>query len=318
VPETGSPTDCLTRGVLVVEDNPDDALLLSVLLEELPGEPYRLMRASHLAKAIDLAGAGRAEVILLDLNLPDGHGLETLTRLREAHPEIPIVVLTGSDDERLAMAAVRAGAQDYLVKGRVDSWTLARTLRHSLERHRLLGELESARRREAHRATHDPLTGLPNRTLYFDRLNHAIAQASRRRERLAVLYLDLNGFKPVNDGYGHAVGDEVLVQVAARLATGVRRSDTLARLGGDEFAVLFERIPERAVAESLVIALRGLFGEPIEAGGNRFHLGFSAGLSLFPEDGKDADGLLRIADAAMYREKSLGPERRETLHLRVI
>jgi diguanylate cyclase (GGDEF)-like protein len=318
VAEPVPPSDCLSRGVLVVEDNPDDAMLLSVLLEELPSEPYRLMRASHLANAIDLAGTGRPEVILLDLNLPDGRGLESLTRLREAHPDIPIVVLTGDDDERLAMAAVRAGAQDYLVKGRVDSWTLARTIRHSLERHRLLGELEGARRREAHRATHDTLTGLPNRALYFDRLSHAIAQANRRKERLAVLYLDLDGFKPVNDGYGHAAGDEVLTQVAARLATGVRRSDTLARLGGDEFAALFERIPERAVAESLVIALRALFTEPIEAGGAWFHIGFSAGLSLFPDDGKDADTLLRIADAAMYREKSLRPERRETLHLRVI
>jgi diguanylate cyclase (GGDEF)-like protein len=257
-------------------------------------------------------------VILLDLNLPDGQGLETLTRLREAHPDIPIVVLTGSDDERLAMAAVRAGAQDYLVKGRVDSWTLARTLRHSLERHRLLGELDSARRREAHRATHDPLTGLPNRTLYFDRLSHAILQATRRRERLAVLYLDLDGFKPVNDGFGHAAGDAVLVQVAARLATGVRRSDTLARLGGDEFAVLFERIPERTVAESLVIALRALFTEPIEVGDNRFEIGFSAGLTMFPEDGRDADTLVRIADGAMYREKSLRPRNRETPLLRVI
>ncbi len=318
VTEPAWASDSLTRGVLVVEDNPDDALLLSVLLEELPREPYQLMRASHLANAIDLAGTTRPEVILLDLNLPDATGLEPLTRLREAYPDIPIVVLTGSDDPRLAMAALRAGAQDYLVKGRVDSWTLARTLRHSLERHRLLGELESARRREAHRATHDPLTGLPNRTLYFDRLSHAIAQATRRRERLAVLYLDLDGFKPVNDGFGHATGDEVLVQVAARLATGVRRSDTLARLGGDEFAVLFERIPERGVAESLALALRTLFNEPIEVGSNRFQIGVSAGLSMFPEDGHDADSLVRIADGAMYREKGRQPDRRERPQLRVI
>jgi PleD family two-component response regulator len=215
-----------------VEDNPDDALLLSVLLEELPGEPYELTRASRLEDGLELAGSCKPAVIVLDLDLPDGTGLEALTRMREAHANIPIVVLTESDDERLAVAAVRAGAQDYLVKGRVDSWILARTIRHSMERHQLLTELEAARRRETHRATHDALTGLPNRALYFDRLNHAIAQASRRRERLAVLYLDLDGFKPVNDGYGHATGDEVLVQVATRLAAGVRRSDTLARLGG--------------------------------------------------------------------------------------
>jgi diguanylate cyclase (GGDEF)-like protein len=307
-----------TRPVLVVEDNPDDALLLGVLLEELPGEPFKLTRASNLAGGLELAISERPEVIILDLDLPDGTGLDALTRMREAQPGIPIVVLTEKDDERLAVAAVRAGAQDYLVKGRVDSWILARTIRHSMERHRLLGELEEARRREAHRATHDTLTGLPNRALYFDRLSHAIAQASRRKERLAVFYLDLDGFKPVNDGLGHAAGDGVLVQVAARLSTGVRRSDTLARLGGDEFAVLFERIPDRSVAESLAVALRSLFSEPFQVEGRRFPIGFSAGLAIYPEDGHDADSLVQVADGAMYREKSGRSSARGVLHLKVI
>ncbi|HSB55361.1 MAG TPA: GGDEF domain-containing response regulator [Gemmatimonadales bacterium] len=305
------------RIVMVVEDNPDDALLLSVLLEELPGDPCRLLRASSLEQALQLTGQVRPEVILLDLNLPDTTGIESLTRLHEHCPEIPIIVLTGDDDERLAMAAVRSGAQDYLVKGRVDSWTLIRTIRHSHERHRLMTELEIARQQEAHRATHDALTGLPNRVLYFDRLSHAIAQATRRRERLAVLYLDLDGFKPVNDGHGHATGDEVLIQVSQRLSNGVRRSDTLARLGGDEFAVLFEKIPERGVAESLVLSLRMLFKDPIQVGEHAFPIGFSAGLAIFPDDGRNPDGLLSVADAAMYREKSSRPARR-AVELRVI
>lgn len=311
------PAELRRRSVMVIEDNPDDALLLSVLLEELPGDPCRLLRASTLAQAIHLMGQVLPEVIILDLNLPDASGLETLQTLNRHCPAVPIIVLTGDDDERLAMAAVRAGAQDYLVKGRVDSWTLIRTIRHSHERHRLMTELDGARQREAHRATHDPLTGLPNRALYFDRLSHAIAQASRRRERLAVLYLDLDGFKPVNDTHGHAVGDEVLVQVSQRLATGVRRSDTLARLGGDEFAVLFEKIPERGVAESLVAALRSLFQEPIPASGKEFPIGFSAGLALYPDDGRTADELLQVADQAMYREKSIRPGHRE-IQIRVI
>ncbi|HWA57731.1 MAG TPA: GGDEF domain-containing response regulator [Gemmatimonadales bacterium] len=308
----------LCRSVMVIEDNPDDALLLSVLLEELPGYPCRLLRASTLAQAVQLAGQVRPEVILLDLNLPDSSGIETLTRIAQHCPDIPVIVLTGDDNERLAMAAVRNGAQDYLVKGRVDSWTLIRTIRHSHERHRLLAELETARRREAHRATHDPLTGLPNRALYFDRLSHAIEQASRRREKLAVLYLDLDGFKPVNDTHGHATGDEVLIQVSQRLSSGVRRSDTLARLGGDEFAVLFEKVPERSVGESLVLALKALFKDPIAVGNHRFPIGFSAGLALYPDDGKNADALLQTADAAMYREKSTRGERRTVVELKVI
>lgn len=311
-------TSLVAPTVLIIEDSADDVLLLSILLEEVPGTSFRLVHASRLEDGLKLALSERPEVILLDLNLPDGHGMDAVTRVRLALPSVPLVVLTGSDDEDLAMRVVRAGAQDYLVKGRVDSWILARTLRHSLERHRLMEELEEAHRREAHRATHDALTGLPNRTLFLDRLSHGLARAERRRERLAVLYLDLDGFKPVNDTLGHAAGDQILIRVARHLDNGVRRSDTLARLGGDEFGVLFERVPDRTMAESLVQGLRALLRDPVSIDGKSFQMGFSAGLALYPEDGRNADTLLRMADAAMYRDKESRRAPRESRQLKVV
>jgi diguanylate cyclase (GGDEF)-like protein len=306
------------RDLVLIEDSGDDALLLSVLLEELPQAPFQVRRASCLADGIAMALAQKPDAVIVDLDLPDAMGLDVLVRLRAAVPTVPVVVLTGDDNEDLAVQAVRAGAQDYLVKGRVDSWILARSLRHALERHRLVRELEAAREREAHRATHDPLTGLPNRSLFFDRLAHALAQAERRRERIAVLYLDLDGFKPVNDNFGHTVGDQVLMQVAARLAEGVRRSDTLARLGGDEFGVVFERVPDRSMAESLVLGLKPVLRDPIIVEGYHCPIGFSAGLAVFPDDGRDADSLMRVANAAMYREKEARGQPQAQRRLRVI
>jgi len=307
----------VSLNVLLVEDDPDDAMLLGVLLEELPGNPFQVRRATTLERALDLIAVERPDVILLDLDLPDTSGLRSVESLHAAWPELPIVVLTASDDDRLAIGAVRAGAQDYLVKGRVDSWGLGRALRHSLERHRLMAELDESRRQERHRATHDPLTGLPNRALFFDRLNHAIDHGMRRRELLAVVYLDLDGFKPVNDRLGHGVGDQVLTQTAARLSLVVRRSDTIARLGGDEFGVLFERLPDRATAVALMDGLQTALRDPIIVGPHSCQLSLSAGLALYPDDGTNADALISFADEQMYLQK-LGLRPSDDRMLRIV
>jgi diguanylate cyclase (GGDEF)-like protein len=303
--------------VLLVEADPDDAMLLAVFLEELPDSPFELRRAKSLAEALELITRHQPQVVLLNLDLPDAKDLHGVAAIRAAAPQVPIVVLTRSDDDRLAIEAVRAGAQDFLVWGRVDSWGLGRTLRHSLERHRLMEELEEARRQERHRATHDPLTSLPNRALYFDRLGHAIAQSMRRREQIAVVYLDLDGFKPVNDQHGHMTGDQVLVQIAERLSQVVRRSDTLARLGGDEFGVLFERVPDRATALALMEGLQTALRDPILVGPHRCQLSLSAGLALYPDDGSDADALISFADEQMYLQK-LGLRPSDDRMLRIV
>ncbi|MFC4726634.1 EAL domain-containing protein [Coralloluteibacterium thermophilus] len=157
----------------------------------------------------------------------------------------------------------------------------------------------------AHRATHDDLTGLPNRQLLLDRLAQALKAAALAGQRVGVVFLDVDDFKLINDSLGHAVGDEVLRQVAQRLARGVQPTDTVARFGGDEFVVVLgERSGDDM--DAAIARLFAGFGEPFEAQGAVFHITPSMGYSQFPRDGADADGLLRRADIAMYEAKRRG------------
>ncbi len=165
-----------------------------------------------------------------------------------------------------------------------------------------------------HQATHDPLTGLPNRVLFMDRLQSSLERARRREQRLALIYLDIDGFKPVNDSYGHHVGDELLKKIAQRLDERLRREDTAARLGGDEFALILENAvkpPEEAqrIGDELIAVLK----QPYEiTDGERtliVTIGASLGIAHFPNSGSDADTLIVAADAAMYRAKRSGRNR---------
>lgn len=162
---------------------------------------------------------------------PDVTGLDGLIELLSVSSEAPIIVVTADDDESRGIAAVQAGAQDYLMKGRMDGEHLRRAVLYAIERRR--GELLLT-----HRALHDQLTGLPDSTSFLDRLTLASAQSVRQTLSVAVLFLDLNGFRSVNDGYGHAAGDRVLKDLAERLLSSLRPGDTAARFGGDEFTML--------------------------------------------------------------------------------
>jgi len=152
-------------------------------------------------------------------------------------------------------------------------------------------------------ANHDGLTGLPNRSLLYDRLAHAITRSRRQSSHIAVLFLDLDGFKKVNDSLGHGFGDRVLVELASRIRTSVRAGDTVARFGGDEFVVLLDGVsgvPDaRRVAAKVVQAVQ----EPYRFGSEEARIAASVGVGIFPGDGTSCDELLRTADTAMYREK---------------
>ena len=154
----------------------------------------------------------------------------------------------------------------------------------------------------AHQAHHDALTGLPNRTLLLDRLDQALAQARRSGQPVALLLIDLDGFKAVNDTRGHQIGDQLLAAVGARWSAGLRAGDTLARLGGDEFAVLLNET-SRALAEAVADKLRRALEAPFWLEGAPVEVGASVGLAVFPSDGQAASALLQQADAAMYRDK---------------
>ena len=285
--------------IMLVEDNPGDARLISELLKDVRGGLYQLDHVGRLSEGTEHIKRGTVDVILLDLGLPDCSGLDGLTAVKGIADQVPIVVLTGLDDEAVAVTAVKTGAQDYLVKGQVDGNLLWRSIRYAIERKQLEQKL-------AFVATHDSLTGLPNRFLLQDRLALAISQAERTSKKLAVLMLDLDQFKNVNDTLGHSMGDELLKAAGERLTGIVRGYDTVARLGGDEFIILLTEIGADAEAAEICGRIIELFRKPFILNQNIVNVTTSIGIAIYPDHGKDAESLFKNADAAMYEVKGSG------------
>ncbi len=285
--------------IMLVEDNPGDARLIGELLKDVRGGRYQLDHVGRLSEGTEHIKRGTVDVVLLDLGLPDCSGLDGVTTVKGIADQVPIVVLTGLDDEAVAVAAVKTGAQDYLVKGQVDGNLLWRSIRYAIERKQLEQKL-------AFIATHDNLTGLPNRFLLQDRLTLAINQAERNSKKLAVLMLDLDHFKNVNDSMGHSMGDELLKAAGERLTGIVRGYDTVARLGGDEFIILLTEINSIAEAAEICSRIIELFQKPFILNQNIVNVTTSIGVAVYPDHGKDAESLLKNADAAMYEVKGSG------------
>ncbi len=418
------------NALLVIEDNPGDARLLREMFNEEASRGIELMHAETMVEAEQMLALRSVDAMLLDLGLPDAQGLGAVRRAHAAAPRIPLVVLTGLDDESLAGQALKEGAQDYLIKGQIETRGLLRALRYAIERksmeEALFVEKERAQvtlncigdavvctditgnisflnlvaekmtgwsrqeaagrpmaevfqildatsheavpnpaeiaagenrtvhlpsncvlvRRDgleipiedslapihdreghvtgavvvfrdvsaaramalqmAHSAQHDFLTGLPNRMLLNDRLTQAIALAPRHDKKVAVLFLDLDGFKHINDSLGHAIGDKLLQSIAKRLVECVRSSDTVSRQGGDEFVVLLSEIE---YSEDPAITARRMLeavAEPHPIDHHDLHVTASIGVSVCPEDGSDAATLIKNADTAMYQAKENG------------
>jgi diguanylate cyclase (GGDEF)-like protein/PAS domain S-box-containing protein len=420
------------RMVLLVEDNPGDARLLREMFREQCPPETELIHLATMAEAEACLRERPVDIVLLDLGLPDARGLETVRRARTAAPHVPLVVLTGMDDESLAAQALQEGAQDYLVKGQRDTYDssrwLPRALRYAVERkvleEALFAEKERAEvtlnsigdavictdvggnvtflnavaekltgwtrqtavgrpmaevfrvldgvssetasgpapidqcrsdrapsnrilvrgdglvisiedcvapihdrkgqvtgtvivfrdvsvaramaKQIAHSAEHDFLTGLPNRMLLNDRIGQAIALSPRRMNKVAVLFLDLDGFKHINDSLGHPVGDKLIKSIAGRLMGCVRGSDTVSRQGGDEFVVLLSEL--HSVENVAILAQRMLnaVAEAHSIDQHDLHITTSIGVSVYPEDGGDAETLIKNADTAMYQAKENG------------
>ncbi|HTS84610.1 MAG TPA: EAL domain-containing protein [Usitatibacter sp.] len=287
------------HSVLLIEDNPGDARLIREMLAEEPSQvEFRLKHADRLARGLELLAQKETSLVLLDLSLPDSHGLDTFAKVYAHSPKVPIIVLSGNDDQQLALYAVKSGAQDYLVKGKIDRELLLKAMQYSIERKRYQEELER-------QANYDGLTGLPNRHLLHDRLRQAVF-TQRSARSIAVVFIDLDHFKVINDSLGHNFGDEVLRHVGERLLASVRDGDTVARLGGDEFVLI---LSDQAREEVIFRTMRRLINkvsEPIVIGERELNITCSAGISLYPQDGPDVQTLLKNADAAMYRAKSQG------------
>ena len=249
----------LIKTLLLVEDNPGDARLIREMLNEEGSLNTQMTHVECMSDAETHLAKHAVDIILFDLGLPDVQGLEAIRRAHAAAPGVPLVVLTGLDDESMAVQALQLGAQDYLIKGQIEPRGLLRALRYAIERKTMESAALAMARQMAHSAEHDFLTGLPNRMLLNDRISQAIALAPRHTKKVAVLFLDLDGFKHINDSLGHPTGDKLLQSIAKRLVDCVRGSDTVSRQGGDEFVVLLSEVDTSGRC--------GHYGEKNAAGG---------------------------------------------------
>jgi diguanylate cyclase (GGDEF)-like protein len=283
--------------VLLIEDNDGDAELVSDYLSEICGAIV-----NHKTRVDDAARAiaeQSFDFIISDLTLPDAHGLDALRRLQPLAPDTAFIVLTGIDDEDLAVQAVQHGAQDYLVKGQIDALLLRRTLRHARER-------KQASNRLREQSRHDSLTGVANRAALRERIETALARSRRRGIEFAVMFIDLDRFKAVNDTCGHDAGDAVLCEVAERLRQALRTTDVVARLGGDEFAVFLDDLWPDARPLEVAERIRRSLERPIILGDRTLVVTPSIGLVRYPEVTGTVDDILKAADSAMYLAKNRG------------
>jgi diguanylate cyclase (GGDEF)-like protein/PAS domain S-box-containing protein len=418
------------KTVLLVEDNVGDARLLHEMFREQGARDAQLLHVSCMSEAESHLAHRATDIILLDLGLPDAQGLGALRRAHLAAPRIPLVVLTGLDDESMATQALQEGAQDYLIKGQIERRSLFRALRYAVERKHMeealfvekeraevtlnsigdavactdisgnitflnivasrmtgwsaheaagrpfaelfrildatsrnvipnpmemavvhnrhvhlppnsilvrrdgseipiedsvapihdregqamgavlvfrdVSETRAMALKLTHSAQHDFLTGLPNRMLLNDRVGQAIAFAVRHAQRVGVLFLDLDGFKHINDSLGHAIGDKLLQSIATNLVDCVRSSDTVSRQGGDEFVVLISEVNELSDAAFAARRLLKAVARPHSIDQHDLHVTTSIGVSVYPDDGLDAETLIKNADTAMYQAKENG------------
>ncbi|HWY07772.1 MAG TPA: EAL domain-containing protein [Candidatus Acidoferrales bacterium] len=416
--------------ILLIQDNPDAAKNICGALSSASGGPFEVEWVRNLSGGLKRLIKEGIDAILLELSLPDSSGLETFDKLQAAAADIPILILGGNDDEAQAKEGVARGAQDYLVPGHLDAYSLTRAVRNAIERKavedalflereravvtlnsigdavlctdisgkvtylNLVAEtmtgwwrkeaigkpiaevfriIDGATRKTArdpmemaveqnrtvgltvncvlvrrdgfesaiedsaapihdragrvigavivfhdvsaalamtiqmtHSAQHDVLTSLPNRLLLNDRITQSIAVARRQKKHLAVIFLDLDRFKYINDSLGHAIGDELLQSISKRLLANVRGSDTVSRQGGDEFVILLAEIARPQDAAISAQKLLHSLSAPHLLGGQELHIDGSIGISVYPADGNDAEMLIKSADTAMYHAKECG------------
>jgi diguanylate cyclase (GGDEF)-like protein len=411
--------------ILLVEDNLPDVYYLKELLSDADCiSEVRNVRS--LSECFALIDKEHFNLVILDLNLPDSHGIHTATHLRQQEPSIPIVVLTGLADEELAFKLLQMDMQDYLIKGQINRDLLVRSIRYAIERKQVLEALREREERyrslfnsidegycviemriepnqpldfrfievnhafesqstlkdvvgkwmrdlrpdheeswfEIYRdvaltgkpirfehcstslknrcftlyafrigppelkrvavlfnditeqkrmeadikriAYHDDLTGLPNRRLFLDIVNIREAEARRNKNKLAILYMDLDKFKDVNDSLGHEAGDELLKEVAKRLKLSIRESDTVARVGGDEFNIILANITHTEDITTVAQKIIDSFRENFIIEGHEFHITTSIGIGIYPDDSEEIETIFRYADQAMYKVKEMG------------
>jgi len=285
--------------VLLVEDNPGDARLVREALNDgAPGE-FSVQVADSLQQALESLGPAveAVDVVVLDLSLPDSQGLETYRAIHARDPAVPVLVLSGLNDESVGLKAVNEGAQDFLRKGRVDSELLPRAIRYAIERHGMVEQLRQL-------AVADELTGLMNRRGFLMLAEHQRSLADRKGTSLSVIFVDVDRFKSINDKFGHEEGDRALKELAGLLLRTFRRSDVVARLGGDEFIVLMADINDDGVPIVLDRVRKNLEAFNQESG-FPWRLSISLGVALYDAAHPvTLEALMASADQSMYQAKA--------------
>jgi diguanylate cyclase (GGDEF)-like protein/PAS domain S-box-containing protein len=421
----------MEQTILLVVDDPLVARVIQGALGDAKGGPFIIEWVGKLSDGLTCLKKHVITTVFLDLFLPDSRGIDTFMQLSLASPYVPIIVLGTSDDEDTAKEAVNRGAYDYLLKSRLDSYSLVRALLSVIARkaaedalflekeraqitlnsigdavittdisgniiylnqvaemmtgwsgkdasgrpfaevfhivdgdtreplqnpmqlavtqdetvrltsHCVLvrrdgteaaiedstapiharsgevigavmvfhdvGEAQAMALKMTRLAQHDLLTGLPNRLLLHDRITQAISLSRRQRKHLAILFLDLDGFKQVNDSLGHEIGDKLLRLVAKRTIACVRGSDTVSRLGGDEFVILLPEVADARDAAFTAKKILAALAKPCDVAGNDLQITGCIGISIYPQDGRTTDFLVKSADTAMYQAKGKGP-----------
>lgn len=244
------------------------------------------------------------DLVICDYRLEDFTALAVLRLLQNSKLDLPFIVVSGAIGEDRLIGLMKAGAHDIILKDRLER--LVPAIERELEQAGIRQERRVARRRLEYLARYDPLSGLPNRALFQDRLAQALLRAKRSRSSIALMYIDLDRFKLVNDRFGHAAGDQLLKSVAKRLSSALRETDTAARFGGDEFVVLVERLEDASAAERVARKLLDAFVPAFELDGNSLSVTPSIGIAIHPENGEDIDTLIKNADTAMYCSKRMG------------
>jgi diguanylate cyclase (GGDEF)-like protein len=280
--------------VLIVDD---DRSTRSTLRYTLQRDGFRVEEAADGAQALMMLKRFQPDVILMDAVMPVMDGFTACARMQElpGGTSIPVLMITALEDNSSVERAFAAGASDYIPKP-IHYAVLSQRVRRIIEANR-------AEKRIRHLAYNDLLTGLPNRTLFFDLLGQSVEQARTDNALLAVLFMDLDRFKYVNDNLGHDVGDRLLVAVAQRVRRTVRNVDVVARLGGDEFTVVLTEIDGPAPAAAAAQNICRVLAAPFQIDGHDIFVTSSVGIAMYPHDGTDVPTLVKHADSAMYRAK---------------
>jgi diguanylate cyclase (GGDEF)-like protein len=286
--------------ILHVEDDMIDKRLVQKILQAIPVYSVDCDHAGSINVALDSLKSQDYDIILLDMRLPDGFGLDLIRAVKDIAPDKPIVILSGVDDMDLTLKAVQYGAEEYLVKDELNSSILMRSIRYAMDHKQRELEL-------AYLSEHDELTRIPNRHSLKSRLRRAAVRCRQDNSMAALMFIDLDYFKIVNDTFGHTTGDLLLQQVAKRLHRCVRHDDTVARMGGDEFAVLLEGIREREVVDGIARKILKTLSEAFVLNSNGIYITASVGIYLYDGyEALDLESIIRHSDEAMYQVKTNG------------